>query len=388
MTQTIGSQSAHFDAEFAPQGQAAKPPSEQYANTLMDEIFGDVEQVLDGSLLPPDEPVPMAVKHPDMSFDIAQALAERYPLLAQKLEEANSEAAAPELPGPDTALHRVDEKPVVQVKPTSSLSLFERLMIFTGCASAVAALAVWMISQGLLSRGANFISQKFANPAPTMLANAPAANPINPADAQFSEYVLRSLAALDRDAAANPQLIATAPSPAASGTTLPKPTANGTLPAGSLKLTPIQAGKNGAQPTTISATSPVMQPAVPQGNFVTKKDLDQVTDRIMTMLARVAPGVSKQIQAPAAVTPVKPRVAAAVNPAQLAPKVAPQYVVNGVVQMSDASKSVVTFNGGAVRVYVGETLANTGWRLIDVKGTKAEFRKNGEVRTISDGDGL
>jgi hypothetical protein len=399
MTQTIGSQSANFDADFSPQLQRepSKPRSEQYANNLMDEIFGDVEQVLDGSLLPPDEPVPMAVKHPDMSFDIAQALAERYPLLAQKLEEANSSAETPDLPGPDIALHKIDEKPVVQVKPTSSLSLFERFMIFTGCASAVAALAVWMISQGLVTRGANFISQKFATPTSTVLANAPATNPVNPADAQFSEYVLRSLAALDRDAAANPQLLAavpatasptatspTATNPAAAGTNLPKP---GALPAGSLKLTPIQAGKAAAQPTTIPATSPVMQPAaLPQGNFVTKKDLDQVTNRIMSMLERVAPSVSKQFQPPAA---VKPQIAAAVKPAQSAPKAAaPQYVVNGIVQLSDASKSVVTFNNGSVRIYVGETLANTGWRLIEVKGTKAEFRKNGEVRTLSDGDGL
>jgi hypothetical protein len=29
-------------------------------------------------------------------------------------------------------------------------------------------------------------------------------------------------------------------------------------------------------------------------------------------------------------------------------------------------------------------VGNTGWTLIDVKGTTATFRKNGEIRTLSD----
>jgi hypothetical protein len=385
MTQNVSSKPAVLARainEAMTQQRAPMPPPDRYANHLMDEIFDEVEQVLDGSLLPPDEPVKLEFK-PDSNFDIASVLAERYPLLAQKLEEANA-APIPELPGPDLELHKVDAR-ITETSPApSGLTLFERFMIFTGCASAVAALAVWLISQGLVTKGANFLSRKLA--ANQVAMTAPVAAPVNPADVQFSDYMLRSLAALDRDAAANPQMVAAAPAkpnqlpPAQSGNLLPKPNVS------NLKLPPTQSGPN--QPVK------GIQPVVPvtQTDLVTRSEMNQVMNRIVGMLERVAPGVSNRLPLPAGVAaPAKPpvQVAAAVKPAaKPAPQPAsnePKRRLSGVVEFG-GGKSVVTieYNGATQRVYIGEPVGSTGWTLIDVKGTTATFRKNGEIRTLSD----
>jgi hypothetical protein len=363
---------------------AAMPPPDRYANHLMDEIFDEVEQVLDGSLLPPDEPVQVQFAKPDINLDIANMLAERYPLLAQKLEEANA-APIPDLPGPDMALHKPAERRT-EAPTSSGLSLFERFMIFTGCASAVAALAVWLISQGLVTKGANFLSRKLAT---TPVAVTAPAVTVNPADVQFSEYVLRSLAALDRDAAANPSMVATLPAaplgpkpvqPTGSGTMLPKPNAS------QLKIASSQPGNRS------SAVTPIYKPVQPmtQPDLVTRSELNQVMNRIVGMLERVAPGVSNRLPLPAgtsqgAKAPV--RIAAAVKPAPAAQPASnePKRRLSGVVEFG-GGKSVVTieYNGSTQRVYIGEPVGNTGWTLIDVKGTTATFRKNGEIRTLSD----
>jgi hypothetical protein len=390
MSQTVSSDPKTLThAIDAAIGRKPTMPPDRYANHLMDEIFDEVEQVLDGSLLPPDEPVQVAFDKPDINLDIANMLAERYPLLAQKLEESNA-APIPDLPGPDIALHKVDEKVVAPAPVPAGLSLFERFMIFTGCASAVAALAVWLISQGLVTKGANFLSRQLATTSPVAM-NAPAPNPVNPADVQFSDYVLRSLAALDRDAAANPQMVAIVPpaapgaKPVQSGTMLPKPSPS------NLKLGPNQVAT--AKPGTTLPGQPVV--AVAPTDLVTRSEMNQVMNRIVGMLERVAPGVSNRLPLPAGTsaqatkTPV--RIAAAVKPAAkpAAPQPAsnePKRRVSGVVEWGDKSVVTIEYNGATNRVYLGESVGSSGWTLIKVEGTKATFRKNGEFRTLSDGE--
>jgi hypothetical protein len=395
MSQTVSSDpktlARAIDAAMSPRPTAMQQLPDRYANHLMDEIFDEVEQVLDGSLLPPDEPVQVQFAKPDLNLDIANLLAERYPLLAQKLEEANA-APIPDLPGPDMALHKPDERRVAVPAP-SGLSLFERFMIFTGCASAVAALAVWLISQGLVTKGANFLSRQLAST--PVVATAPV-SPVNAADVQFSEYVLRSLAALDRDAAANPQMVAAMPAaPASPLGAKPAPTASGTmLPKPNVSQLKGATNQPGGKLGAVQPIAPIYQPVqpMPQTDLVTRSEMNQVMNRIVGMLERVAPGVSNRLPLPAGTTsqaakaPV--RIAAAVKPAaKPAPPASnePKRRLSGVVEFG-GGKSVVTieYNGSTQRVYIGEPVGNTGWTLIDVKGTTATFRKNGEIRTLSD----
>jgi hypothetical protein len=388
-----------------PQPQPKKRPDNQAA-FLMDEIFGEVEQVLDGSLIPPDEPVVMETERADMRKDIAAVLADRYPQLARSLEEPEGGAAMnlelPELPAPATALSKPEEKAKAKAQPQSSLSLFERFMIFTGCSSAIAALAVWLVAQGMLPKGIAALSQKMQTAAVTANANnTPAASEV---DVKFSEYMLRSLAAMDRTAA-------TKPAAAKPVTTLPAP-----LPQASAQPNVAISGQELPQPKSLnlpgassgSATNAVVPqitpvaPVTPQlpADMVTRREMNQVMNRIVGMLERIAPGVSSRLPLPGIAPKVASvakapatRAAAKVAGVTAAPGMAtaapnvnlPQRTLTGVVEMGDRSAVLFELNGVTQRIYLGETIGSTGWSLVEVSRDSAVLRRNGEVRTIGVG---
>ncbi len=182
MTQDTSSQPTVMEHALEPllEIESAAQQPESYADDLMDEIFGEVEQVLDGSLIPPDEPVTVGVK-PSTQLDIVEALGDRYSLLVKPLEAS----APPDLPGPDKELSRTADSRKSAPKSTTGLSLLERFMIFTGCASAVGALAIWLVSQGLITRSVSYLSQTFAtSPSATTPTAIPAGNPV---DVTFSD---------------------------------------------------------------------------------------------------------------------------------------------------------------------------------------------------------
>jgi hypothetical protein len=375
-----------------PVASTAKKYPNQDANYLMDEIFGDVEQALDDSLLPPDEPVKLEFGRPDQPFDIAAALADRYPQLALKLEEANQPTALPTIPAPSIALSKPADK--IAAPPTTKLSLFERLMIFTGCASAIAALAVWVVSQGLVPKAATAFSQKLGTSVATNAANS---TTINPVDAKFADYMLRSLASIDRDQANRPKTAAPlspvqSPIASSSTTTLPQPTVLN-LPVPGAKA-PIKVGSGPVsrigEPIRIEspvATAPTT--TAPTTDVVTRSELNQVMNRIVGMLERVAPGVSNRLplggaKAPAPAAPA--RVAAKATAATVVNQ--PQRLINGIVEWGDKSVVTFSFNGVTQRVSLGENVGSSGWTLVEVKDGRATFRKNGEFRTLADGEFL
>jgi hypothetical protein len=336
-----------------PQPQPKKRPDNQAA-FLMDEIFGEVEQVLDGSLIPPDEPMVMETERADIRKDIAAVLADRYPQLAKSLEEpeggTNMNLELPELPAPATALSKPEEKAKTKAQPQSSLSLFERFMIFTGCSSAIAALAVWLVAQGMLPKGIAALSQKMQNAAVTATAsNTPAASEV---DVKFSEYMLRSLAAMDRTAAtkpaaAKPVTMLPAPIPQASvqpnvaisGQELPQPK--------SLNLPSAGSASSAALPQITPVTPVATQPPA---DMVTRREMNQVMNRIVGMLERIAPGVSSRLSLPGVAPKIASvakapatRAAAKVAGVTAAPGMAtaapnvnlPQRTLTGVVEMGD-----------------------------------------------------
>jgi hypothetical protein len=393
------------------------------ASHLMDEIFGEVEQVLDGSLIPPDEPVRLMMPTDGgIKFDIAAALSERYPQLTmpnagQSTDRAGIDLELPDLPAPATALSKPGERRApTQSKPQTSLSLFERMMIFTGCASAIAALAVWIVSQGILPKSIIALGEKLQATSTIAPTGTPEAT-VNSVDVKFSEYMQRSLAAIDRDAASKPpvQPIATLPAPlgtvpgvpggqvATSANGLPKPNGPMALLPGSPNLPGMPAN---VMPATTSnlpapvASAPVL-PVQSPPDSVSRRELNQVMNRIVGMLERIAPGVSNRLQlpgakAPAVVVAAKPTTTAKA-PSRAALKVSespapvvnlPQRTLTGVIEMGDRSAVLFELNGVTQRVYVGESIGSTGWNLVEVAKDAAIFRRNGEVRNVGIGQKL
>ncbi|NJM46319.1 MAG: hypothetical protein HC860_09180 [Alkalinema sp. RU_4_3] len=371
---------------------AARPaaPPDRFANQLMDEIFGDVEDVLDGGFVPPQEPVKMEMPAPEIKFDVAAALAERYPQLAKHLEEGE---ALPDLPGPTTALATPKEKAKKKEKDPNGLSLVERFMILTGCTSAVAALGIWMTSQGLLGRFGTVLSQQAA---PTAPAPAPA---LDASQTKFADYMARSLAAIDRTAGTSPAAptsalpavpVAGVPGPenkpvasSSVGIVLPKP---GTTTA-STNLSP----NRSITPITIQP-----QPLATNPDTVSRTEfnrVNQMLQKISGMLERIAPGSSSRIPGLGNRSAAAPKVVAAAapiaRPAVAAPAAnLPQRTMTsyGVVPNGNSFVMFDT-NGVTQRVTLGENVGSTGWTLIDVtQSGVATFRRNGEIRNVAQGE--
>jgi hypothetical protein len=398
---------------------AVKPRPQNDASHLMDEIFGEVEQVLDGSLIPPDEPVRLMMPTDGgIKFDIAAALSERYPQLTMPGSQTNADRAGidlelPDLPAPATSLSKPGERRTPnQSKPQTSLSLFERMMIFTGCASAIAALAVWIVSQGILPKSIIALGEKLQSTS-AIATNGTPEVAVNGIDVKFSEYMLRSLAAIDRDAASKPpvQPLATLPAPVGSaigpsvGTSIATSTNSLPKPNGPMALLPASPNLPGmpAPITTSNLPAPVapVLPVQSPPDSVSRRELNQVMNRIVGMLERIAPGVSNRLQLPGAKAPTvmaaKPAPTIAQAPSRAAFKASevpaspvnlPQRTLTGVIEMGDRSAVLFELNGVTQRVYVGESIGSTGWNLVEVAKDAAVFRRNGEVRTVGIGQKL
>jgi hypothetical protein len=368
-------------------GRPAAPP-DRFATQLMDEIFGDVEDVLDGGFVPPQEAVKVEVPAPEIKFDVAAALAERYPQLAKHLDEGE---ALPDLPGPTTALSTPQEKAGKQKKEKdpNGLSLVERFMILTGCTSAVAALGIWMTSQGLLGRFGTVLSQQAAPTAPAPVLDA--------TQTKFADYMARSLSAIDRTAGVAPAAPTSAlpgvpvagvpgtgdnkPSSGSSsvGIVLPKP---GMATAGSTNLIP-------NRPITPIAIQP--QAGVTNSNAVSRNEFNQVNQmvkKIYNMVDRIKPGTSSRLPSfgTRSAAPVAVAAAPVARPAVAAPAAnLPQRTMIGYGVLPN-DRSFVTFevNGVQQWVSIGENVGSSGWTLVKVVDPGiATFRRNGIVREVA-----
>lgn len=380
MTQDTSSQPTVMEHALEPLLKVESPAQqpEAYADDLMDEIFGEVEQVLDGSLIPPDEPVTVGVK-PSTPLDIVEALGDRYSLLIKP----PAESAPPELPGPDKELSRISDSRESMTKSTTGLSLLERFMIFTGCASAVGALAIWLVSQGFITRGVSYVSQAFA---PTPSTSAPAAIPVgNPVDITFSEYMLRSLAAIDRETNPNSPVESVAPI-SALGAVAGNATVTIPPPQSPLQLNQIATQSTGTKPVAVPSIDAAAKPdpaTATAKDLVTRTELNQVMNRISAMLEGIAPSVTERSVANSTTQskPVKPSSGQSTTLASL-----PKRRISGVVEWGDKSVVTIEYNGATQRVYLGEVVGDTGWTLVTVQGNQATFRKNGKFRSLSDGE--
>jgi hypothetical protein len=371
-------------------GRPAAPP-DRFATQLMDEIFGDVEDVLDGGFVPPQEAVKVEVPAPEIKFDVAAALAERYPQLAKHLDEGE---ALPDLPGPTTALSTPQEKAgkKKKEKDPNGLSLVERFMILTGCTSAVAALGIWMTSQGLLGRFGTVLNQQAASTAPAPVLDA--------AQTKFADYMARSLSAIDRTAGVAPAAptsalpgvpVAGVPgtgdnktgstSPSV-GIVLPKP---GMATAGSTNLIP-------NRPITPIAIQP--QPTAINPETVSRTEfnrVDQMLKKISGVLERIAPGSSSRLPnwGNRSAAPNVVAASPAVRPVVVqAGANLPQKTMAGIMGEGRTVSVMFNTNGVINQVFLGENVGSTGWSFIDMKGDVAVFRRSGEIRNLTVGEKL
>lgn len=320
------------------------------ADQLMDELFSDLDRLLEnGTQLPPEPTQPeyvslQSVVVPPMSLP---------PVLRQS--EDMEQVRSPQGPPTPSPVNTKRLK-VKRVNPNRGLVKHLDIILFgTACASLIAVI-LWLVSQ-----------EKLKLPLMVKLReDTIAQTALSEADAQFINYMLRSLEVIDRKAKMNPSApatVATAPGNTATERVIER------------VYIPVYPP---TQPPTVMMAPPPPTAAAPQ------QALPQPS-------ASVAPSPAASPTPP---PPTPPTVAEETQPSPEAetPPVAAaptgNYVLNGLLELGDRSAALFDINNTTYRIRVGEQIGSSGWTLISVSNQRAVIRRNGEVRSIYVGQRL
>lgn len=322
---------------------------ESYADRLMNELFGDVEQAL-------EMPQPLettvsaagvpATPEPSPQFAAASAQSAEAPpeqprialplaITPHSYESADLEAAASELV----------TTPASEASPNSN-RFYDRLLIAVGCLSLIVTLAAWLLTQEMRRP----VSAPVASVPPTAAAEAQT-------NSSFGQYVDQALRAIDERTKppSNPNGVLNG----ATNSSLP------TVAVPKAPTAPPTVQPNGSQ--TAPKRSPLERVYIPTYQFPPNFIPKRAAMPNAAPLAPIAPG-----QAPIVTLPI---------PGVQAPTVA--RTLKGVVEMGDKSAALIEIGGVVQSFRLGESIGSSGWSLVEVSKDRAVLRRNGEVRSIS-----
>ena len=385
-------------------------PSQTYAKGLMDELFNDLDGLLDGTLVPPSEPLkveePKARTPINLDFatflsthpSIAASPGLAASLAANGLANGVSVGGMPELLSiPEDAVELPESKAEIARHEArqSSYGLFEKMLIFVGCSSAVAAVMIMLGSQGVVGRVLAALKVGSTSPVASV--------PVNASDAKFADYMGKTLEAIDTKVKStqpganvlplnlsipgtstlptvkipgNPSGKASA---SASGPSIviggmpPRSVAPGTVAGTAAKVL------NGLPGNNVPGSVPVNAPGNALMNPV-QNDLNQAVSKLSSLVDRLSGGVSR----PSAVVPISAvPVARQVAPVSQAP--VPTRTLKAVMELGSQSAILFEMNGVSQRYEKGENIGSSGWVVVKIENGSAIVRRNGEVRTLSVG---
>ncbi len=320
---------------------------ESYADRLMDELFEDVEHLLEGGSIRSFEPSPQSYINLQTLTIASPAYFPRSPgLVAQPTDtpssleadlEADKDAAT-------TALVEAasDSPAEVKAAPTSPKP-FSRLLLMAAGASLLLALGVWLLHQ----RGLRWAATPSAPPPTTSQVSSARAD----SDIRFMDYMARAVETISQKSGT-----------AGTSTTLPM-------------------GIGSPLPTVPVPRNPTVPPAPSTSiaNARTTTELTRVLDRLTTVLDRLYPTGARAPQAAAPTNPTTLPYPVAANSNNSA---APLHTLVGIAEWGNNSSILIETNGVTERFQLGESLGSSGWNLVSVSKNKAVIRRNGEVRTI------
>lgn len=367
---------------------ASPPPiqpwsAETEADKLMDELFSDIDRMLEGGSKLPTEPVkPEYVSlKPILIPQIAMPPAVVLP--QELVGQPNPEPA-------DTKPVEPSEPPVVSPAPRTERRSgwsFEKFLLAGGIASLIVTIILLLVSQKKLSWP---WSQNL-----TGSSSAPKSK-LSDSDSQFANYMVRSLDVIDHKAKAKQQK---SPAAGSSGTTSSQPipaSGNRTValnqpptvlervyipvpqsqmpsalsapPAAARPSIPAPAARPPIPaPSAASAPPAAARPAIPAPSTAARPAIPAPS----TAAARPSAPISPQ--------PTTAGTTAAVTPAAV-PSVKPTLV--GLLELGDRSAALFEINGITQRISIGEAIGPSGWTLVSVANQEAVVRRNGEVRSV------
>lgn len=300
-----------------------------YADSLITELFDDVDKILEG-----DESALAAVEA--MPEPASTAIAPFVETVAEPVESPAANAPLAPL-GSELDFFRADDvgtPPPAAPAKTRFGKLFDRMLLTITAVSLMGVGALlWFNQPGnrfSLGRSTETAAQQ--------------------SDEEFLAYLQRSLEVISGKVERGEVGTSTVVGQAPSGVAVPAPPmlpplgAGGTV--GSLGSGPVNVIERvyipyqTAQQPAPGATVPVPQPGV-----------------VLSPTSPAAPS-----QAPVAANPI--------------------HALVGILELGDRSAALFEINGVSQRVYIGERIGSNGWSLVSVSNEDVVIRRNGEVRSI------
>ena len=385
---------------------------ETYAEGLMDELFNDIDNILDGRSKrnyhrDRNESIPVQTMTFQMPDVILPSKLNRLLQSAEPIKNIQATTLVVNYP-------TVRAITTTKKQQTSDLSK----LIFMGLGLTVASLGIFYLTESdlLTTINAQLNSQRLPNsqiPSPVSVTTDPPLELVN--------YMLEALAVIEQQETTNDKKIAKPGFPTVNlnqttalalpntqpTETLPLPVAaNNILPATS-QLNPPNVVERIYIPVYQSA-APQYQiptvPAVPILPTLPSSSSLAVNHLPINTIQPVIRPIAKMTQVnlkPAAVNPqplkVAPPKLSIVPPAPVKePENKPQQVsipiysaqLEGLLELGNKSVALFKVDGISRRINLGENIGATGWTLVEVSNGEAIIRRNGEVRSIYTGQKL
>lgn len=407
MSESIASQERKTQALVGGSSPIKPWSVEQDADALMDDLFSDFDRLLEGGTQLPRETV---------QFESSPLPSVVMPEIAAPLSLTSETSPAREVsPAASVAeLEKEQVRPqpaIAQSKGTrqrkrGSMQHWDKILFGVACLALLGAIA-WLVARGKLNFKPNFW-QSFLNAGVKQSPSSEIAA-LSESDAQFINYMLRSLDLIDSKAASSPQAANSAQSalPPAPGTnaasgSVPQViervyipiypavpgTAGGLLPSPSLSPSPATSSPNSSTRSAPAATpktndnntrsaAPAAKPTSPQA----AAPAPQTTAPRAAASSAAKPPSQPSPSAPAPAAAPAPQTTASLPPAPEPPL--GKYSLVGLIVGSDGnSAALFNLNGVTQRVRAGEAVGDSGWTLYSAGNQSAIVRRNGEVREI------
>ena len=331
-----------------------------YADGLMNELFEDVEQILDDGLELPTEPVRSA--EPTTQTLTVPFVTLPPVLVSPRVSTLyNEPASAADLTTIQTETENARRR---------SRGL-DYVLLGAACATF------------LLTAGIGVMNRQYLFPsAPT--TSAP--KPLTPeqlkaqADSEFLTYLERSLEVIDRKAEA--QRSANGSATAVASANLPQVAVTGAAPnspqtVGQLPGVP-------GQPPNVNVIERIYVPLYQPHAGATGSPFQNFALRYMNPPAGSASAPAPANTLPTVPLPSAPQVQPVAPSQQAAAPTTPQVIhtLVGILELGDRSAALFDMDGTTQRFFVGEPIGMSGWILVSVANQEAVIRRNGEVRSI------
>ncbi|MBD1905476.1 hypothetical protein NDI37_19795 [Funiculus sociatus GB2-A5] len=419
------------ESEALANSSSIKPWSvEAYADHLMDDLFADIDRVLEGgSVSPPEQPSTeyvslQPVKVPQAT--LPPTWVPPHDLLPPRQQD-NTPRSIVQMP---VAIDvRVEDVEAEESEKSGKSQSFDKLLFGFALASVLVTVLLWAASQDRLK-------WLFSREIPAAQVTQEAQPKV---DEQFVNYMERSLESIERKAEANKQNATRANVPPTSNL----PSVSGAPGNGSgganrssvmervyIPIYPSPSSQLGTSGTGLGLQSiaplarPQLAPALPMRPIRPVPQILPVPSVRPALparpkpQARLVPPVSltspmrltpppMRLAAPAKSAPPmrpapapKPPVAATIPQPQLPPPPPPSalpelsaatapapvaeaiHTLVGVLELGNRSAALFSINGVTKRLQVGENIGSSGWTLVSVDNQEAIIRRNGEVRSI------